>query len=229
MWHGVLNKTKTQTRRNSTALTEVNSDPDKYKLEITEFKDGKLHAWFKQPSTGKLSLSKSRHAVGDIVYLQEPTLNLCPYVTDKDSFCYQYPDHNNNTDANSFGALIEAAIKKGAEWDNKYFMSEKLARYYVQITKIKIERLRDISNEDCFKEGIKHEMHDCAQRDHYPYDCIDLIPPRKKYFYTHKNVKVFFDTPQEAYFSLLKAVGTTTAHPNPWLFVYDFKLVNKPA
>ena len=226
MWHGVLQKTKTQTRRNSTALTEVNNDPDNYKLEITEFKDGKLHAWFKHPTTGKLNLSKSRHAVNDIVYLQEPTLNLCPHVTDTDSFCYQYPDINGNTDLDAFKALIEAAIKKGAEWDNKYFMPEKLARYHVQITNIKIERLADISAEDCFLEGIKKIDH--------PYSRPTIekggvrntnVQHSTQYYYTHNNVKVFFNTAQEAYFSLLKKVGTTTDHPNPWLFAYDFKLV----
>ena len=41
------------------------------------------------------------------------------------------------------------------KWKNKLFMPEKYARYFIQITDIKIQKLHDISEKEAINEGIE--------------------------------------------------------------------------
>lgn len=97
-----------------------------------------------------------------------------------------------------------------AGWNNKMFVRSELMPHQIRITNVRIERLQDISDEDCLKEGII--KWDTGQKD---------IP-----FYSYKNAnKNDFDTPREAYASLIdKVSGKGTWESNPFLFVYDFEL-----
>lgn len=99
----------------------------------------------------------------------------------------------------------------GAGWTNKMFVKPELMPHQIRITNVRVERLQDISDEDCLKEGIM--KWDAGQTD---------IP-----FYTYKNSKKNdFDTPREAYASLIdKVSGKGTWEKNPYVFVYDFELV----
>lgn len=42
-----------------------------------------------------------------------------------------------------------------AGWNNKLFVRANLMPHHIRITDIKVERLQDISDDDCFSEGIK--------------------------------------------------------------------------
>lgn len=43
-----------------------------------------------------------------------------------------------------------------AGWNNKMFVSAELMLHQIRITNIRAELLQDISDKDCFKEGIRH-------------------------------------------------------------------------
>ena len=69
----------------------------------------------------------------------------------------------------------------GAGWSNTMFTKADLMPHHIRITDIKIERLQNISDEDCFKEGIF--KWDAGQKDipfysfHYA-DIPDYNDPR---------------------------------------------------
>lgn len=98
-----------------------------------------------------------------------------------------------------------------AGWTNKMFVKPELMPHQIRITNVRIERLQDISDEDCLAEGII--KWDAGQKD---------VP-----FYSYKNAKKNdFDTPREAYAALIdKVSGKGTWNSNPYVFVYDFELV----
>ena len=104
----------------------------------------------------------------------------------------------------------------GAGWTNKMYVKPELMPYRVRITAVSVERLRDISDVDCLKEGIikgKVGSEDTHFMDAY------YIPTLKK---------DPFCTPQGAYSYLIdKISGKGTWESNPWCFVYDFELVKK--
>ena len=47
-------------------------------------------------------------------------------------------------------------LKLHPGWTNKMFVKADLMPHHIKITGIKVERLQDISDEDCLKEGIIH-------------------------------------------------------------------------
>lgn len=100
----------------------------------------------------------------------------------------------------------------GAGWTNKMYVKPELMPHQIRITDVRVERLQDISDEDCLKEGILT---------FYFGKC--KFPPDG---YTFDNGKTHFNTPREAYAELIdKVSGKGTWEKNPYVFVYDFELV----
>ena len=109
--------------------------------------------------------------------------------------------------------LTNESMKSCPAWVNKMFVKAELMPHQIQITGIKIERLQDISDEDCLKEGI------------YEDGGNDSFIPH--YFYNYYNSNSDgFKTPQLAYADLINKIAcNSTWDSNPWVFVYDFKLI----
>ena len=49
---------------------------------------------------------------------------------------------------------VRGLMKDSAGWNNKMFVKSYACKHHIKITNVKIERLQDISDEDCLKEGI---------------------------------------------------------------------------
>ena len=99
-------------------------------------------------------------------------------------------------------------------WGNKMFVKADLMPHHIEITNIKIERLQDISDGDCLKEGIIHA-----------YTDNDGI----KIYHTPHTKRGFLSTDiaQQAFAVLIdKVSGKCTWERNPFVFAYEFKLVD---
>lgn len=97
-------------------------------------------------------------------------------------------------------------------WTNKMFIKPELMPHQIRITNIRIERLQDISDEDCLKEGI-----------------ITCDACGKCYFLRkddYDDCSLSYNSPRKAYAVLIDKVGKKGDwERNPFVFVYDFKLV----
>ena len=103
-------------------------------------------------------------------------------------------------------------IPEGAGWDNKMFVRADLMPHQIRITGIKCERLQDISNTDCLKEGIRQAYEESILG---MYGYID-----------HKGTGLWFNTPRKAFAALIdKVSGCGTWASNPWVVAYEFELV----
>ena len=99
-------------------------------------------------------------------------------------------------------------------WNNKMFVKASVMPHHIIITDVKIERLQDISDDDCLKEGVLHST-DYAM----PYGIPDAKAPNGVFFY--------YSTPQEAFYALLGKVDTKgNNEDNPWVYVYSFKRID---
>jgi hypothetical protein len=96
---------------------------------------------------------------------------------------------------------------------NKIFVRADMMPHQIRITSVRVERLQDISDEDCVKEGILWEEADSEYED---YD-----------FYSYSGMSGDgFETPREAFASLIdKISGRGTWKSNPYVWVYEFELV----
>lgn len=114
------------------------------------------------------------------------------------------------------GYCIEGGqfAQKHAGWHNKMFVKPALMSHRIRITGIKCERLQDISDEDCFREGISESWYESTDTTTYGY--AD----------EKKGTAVEFDTPRKAFAALIdKVSGRGTWESNPWVVVYEFELV----
>lgn len=106
---------------------------------------------------------------------------------------------------------LVAELIKQPGWKNKMFVKADLIPHRIRITNIRVERLQDISEEDCLKEGI------------WRGDNVGL--EGTTYWY-HGLANSSFRTAKEAYAALINRIsGKGTWESNPWVFVYDFELV----
>ena len=97
-------------------------------------------------------------------------------------------------------------------WRNKMYVSADLMPHQIRITGIRCERLQDISDEDCVKEGVRVG----SQALEYPYYFID----------TKQFLICDYKSPRRAFAALIdKVSGRGTWDRNPWVVVYEFELV----
>lgn len=104
------------------------------------------------------------------------------------------------------------------KWKPSLFMPKDACRIFLEITEIRVERLQEISNEDCINEGIKRE----------------IFPPTGKqyfYFYPCKDLRddSYLDCPKTSFYSLWKSInGQKNWDDNPFVWVISFKRVERP-
>lgn len=136
--------------------------------------------------------NKSKWHIGDVVAISQPYKDIL-----SSAYCDKYE-------------LDKLTHTKG--WSNAMFTKADLMPHHIRITNIKIERLQNISDEDCFKEGIF--KWDAGQKD---------IP-----FYSFHNADIpDYNNPRDAFAELIdKVSGKGTWESNPYVFVYEFELID---
>ena len=117
---------------------------------------------------------------------------------------------------------------------NKMFVKAEWMPHRIRITGIKVERLQDISEEDCLREGIDEDSaegsllywwsvpHEGISWEEYKKRCYEL----SRHEYKGKPGSYYWETPQEAFACLIdKVSGKGTWNRNPYVFAYTFELV----
>lgn len=113
--------------------------------------------------------------------------------------------------------LYEDALAYSQGWNNKMFVRADLMPHHIRITNIKVERLQEITDEDCLKEGVYID---------------ESSPSCYQPFFTFKNSLVQgtplgWDNARDAFAALIDKVGKKGDwDKNPWVFVYDFEIVD---
>lgn len=99
-------------------------------------------------------------------------------------------------------------------WNNKMFVKAELMKHFIKITGVKVERLQNISDEDCLREGIEEHLKGVQYGFTSNIGYIGQYP---------------FVTPREAFAALIDRVsGNGTWESNPWVWVYEFELTDNP-
>ena len=152
-------------------------------------KDGKIYA----VANGENIIVKLRYKVGEVVAVAQ---------------CY-YNAFSSRCDIPVYGA------DRTPGWLNKMFVRADLMPHQIRITGIRCERLQDISDEDCMKEGVVDVTY--FKSGGRPYELFAL--PGHEYEET-------FNTPRQAFAALIdKVCGRGTWKSTPWVIAYEFELV----
>lgn len=108
---------------------------------------------------------------------------------------------------------IRGFMRDSAGWNNKMFVKSYACKHHIKITNVKVERLQDISEEDCEKEGIQYLG---LEYEHYGDP-----------MYSFEGSDTYYTCAKDAFSRLIdKVSGKGTGDSNPYVFAYEFELVD---
>lgn len=188
----VVERCKTKTRRNTPKSLPETIRKGYDRLEIFNGKELRCYK-----VDGSFIKYKLPYHVGEVIAVAQCYKDIVEHLAKKAYDVAEWMDDHNIT-------------KDMAGWTNKMFVRADLMPHQIRITNVGVERLQDISDEDCEKEGLRVFKNGFA--------CFD----DKKYI-AKSNI---FSTPREAYAALIYSIsGKGTWASNPWVLVYEFELV----
>lgn len=160
------------------------------------------------------------YKTGEILYLKEPycvsehlsVFGSIDFIKIQWKFSQKEKIYVNDFSANlAYKSIIHCQEKSKTGWINKQFVPNYFSSDFpqkIKITNVKCERLQDISDEDCKKEGIA------------------IIKNNQLFKYENHLDKDIYKTPQQAYAALINKInGKGTWESNPFVWVYDFEFL----
>ena len=105
-------------------------------------------------------------------------------------------------------------VIKNTKWKSSLFMRKEYARTWLECTGVRCERLKDISEVDAIGEGVE-KVCDYGTTGYKDYTRADEA-------FSDIDAKLSFTTLWE------KINGQKSLESNPWVFIYDFKRIEKP-
>ena len=139
-----------------------------------------------------------RYRIGDIVAIAQAYKDVPPYKEDEE-----------------FSGFSDLQ----AGWNNKMFVSATRMPHHIKITNVRVERLQACSDDDILKEGV-----------------FQISAPIYRHYngigytfkgWTERDIECSSDTPKGAFKALInKTCGRGTFESNPYVFVYEFELID---
>ena len=104
-----------------------------------------------------------------------------------------------------------AKEKYGYKWTPAIHMPKVACRIFLEIISIRVERLEDISHDDSISEGIERMPIELWWKNYLNHPLPGVSNPR------------------ESFISLWKSInGNDSWESNPWVWVIEFKRIEKP-
>ena len=200
----VLNGSKRMTRR----ICKVQRPSDEWRIVFPIIEQlinpeclPYAYAWRNDKTEEYTDWCVPRYKVGEIVEVAQSYSTVFNEMMQKDSDYDLYEKFRDYSTHDSKG------------WSNKMFVRADLMPHQIQITDIRLERLQDISDEDCIAEGI------------YKGQCGSIDTHFMDAYYFKGNIQPYC-TPRDAYAELIdKVSGKGTWESNPYVYVYEFKVI----
>lgn len=105
-------------------------------------------------------------------------------------------------------------LRGTAGWTNKMFVSASLMPHHIRITDVRVERLQDISDENCLREGVIKKL---------GFFTMGVLIHN----YTFTGCNSSYQNPRAAFAALIdKVSGRGTWQENPLVWAYSFELVD---
>ena len=200
----VVDLIKTNTRRAEKSLDVLPLDYNPLLTEFQfEYKDGIIigRRFFKG-SYAETYHIKPRYKIGEEVAVSQAYSSI-------------FDELEANVSLQEARPILEQSESAG--WDNKMFVKASLMLHRIRITDIKAERLQDISEEDCLREGVNKDNMPSFNSAGYEIDIT---------YYWVEGINKNFEDPYEAFAALIDHIsGKGTWERNPWVLAYEIELV----
>ena len=135
------------------------------------------------------------------------------YKTCWDYYKAQWESRNDPSDWHTPDAMLGDAVEETKGYRNKMFVKAEYMPHRIRITDIKVERLQDITEQECICEGIKIKKGN--RNGERPFG-----------EFTFDGWDDYSFTAREAFSALIDRIsGRGTWQSNPWVYVYTFELI----
>lgn len=214
MVQAILNGNKTQTRRTK-GLDEINKHPDRYMFD--QMIDGIQHGEDLE-TLKEIEIKCPFGKPGDVLYVKEKFT----YITFLKELRPGYASHQSLIEwmrQNNFKSPVlyyDNDVEHDLYiWKPSIYMSKMIARIWLEIIDVRVERLQDISEKDAISEGIHQTFisdnrADCAWKNYMDNGRGSLQP-------------------KDSFNSLWESInGADSWSNNPWVWVVEFKRIEKP-
>lgn len=194
---------KSQTRRTS-GLKEINLYPNDVRfLRWQDFPDGTRRAVFENDETiGSVRCPYGKP--GDNLWVRETFLKTDFFGLEK--YIYR----------------ADGWTDSASPWKPSIHMPRIAARYFLEVLDIRLERLNDISNDDCIAEGIEPVWHN-GEQGWKDYTIIHT-GRHKGTIHPHAVVPFNLENKKDSFRSLIQSIhGDEFLKLNPWVWVIKFK------
>lgn len=212
MVRALLDGRKTQTRRICTVQPIDGRDWKHSILVSTTDKDekkneGKIHFVLRK-NEFTIEETDDRYFkpvayVGEIIWVRESFLK------------HPIPIEGYKYKADYTDIQLKSISKTPLKWKSSRFMPKSVCRLFLQVTNIRLEKLWDISETDAISEGIEI-----------------IERPKSTPMYKDYNLKgtmIGKSGPVQSYQSLWSIInGQNSWNENPYVWVYGFKLIDRP-
>lgn len=239
MVQAILENRKIMTRRTA-GLEIINGHPDLYYLSGF---NNETNSFVFKMTVNVMEIPdihiESRYQVGDQLWVKETYYAYGYWIetgnlTKTDKTQYKFVDltvkrgHKYLYETES--EIPKKILNRNAVKDSLYgwfkrpslYMPKAASRILIEVTKVRCERLQDITEADSIAEGVQ-EFGSLTNR------YVDYCPENH---YTKDELKsgyVFEPTAVYSFKTLWESInGIESVRLNPWLFVYSFKRIEKP-
>ena len=196
----VLDGNKTQTRRIINPKSYYGQPVSKIDIRINPIGEYQIYFYDDEGCEFDTDLLVPKYTVGEVVAIAQSYKDVVKNRNEAEEVLGYY----------SVNEELLTMEEMNAGWKNKMFVKAEYMPHQIKITNVTIERLQNISNDDCLMEGIKIISED-------PNDIL---------FYAYSyDGKTGFHTPREAFASLIDKISVGTWERNPFVWVYTFDLI----
>lgn len=155
MVQAILDDLKNMTRRLNN-LEEINQEPDRWSFKGLHINQkGFLIADF-YDNNGRARDIKCPWQPGDILYVRETWWRNYPH--EYGQYWYRADGEEIEIPTVTGGTAVYGKAD-GLKWHPSIHMPKKAARIWLEVVNARVERLQDITEEDCYKEGIERGLY----------------------------------------------------------------------
>lgn len=157
--------------------------------------------------------------VGDTLYVKERWYSKCDDLSPDHACCVRYGATDDE--------LLEHVMNGKPKWRGSATMPRWASRLTLEITRVRVERVGDISVDDVWAEGVRRCVYRHGSKPHITF-CDDgpdgFVPDPMM----PEGGRVY--PPVAAFGELWEAKhGATSWNENEWVFAIDFKVIEKGA
>lgn len=216
MVRAILDGRKTCTRRICKDANEYNvPDMDFYNADRRTYA---VHNFADNEQMEQLSTAERTCPIcpGDILYVRETWehFDCCCCEGDEHGNCYQEPQQNVLN--KSYGCYMYRAtdeIYGDARWHPSIHMPKEAARIWLKVTDVRVERLQEITVDDCHREGINIETSAVT----------DGETLNRNHDFSLEKFEILWDSTVKK-----SDIGRYSWDANPYVWVISFERCEKP-